>query len=94
MSKGEYWAPSKIDDSFMKSYLSDEENKAEPKHCDPCLTLRLVESKPKDMKKIKFSIWGRFYKKTPIKIVINEIVSKSSKKYITETAPTTTNIDK
>jgi len=94
MAKGDFLEPSKLDDRNLKAYSSDEENKVETRYSSPPLLLSLVESKPKNMKKIRFSISGRFSKKNPIKIVMHELVGNNGRNFIKETEPAIANMDK
>lgn len=87
MGNGQFLTPKKIDDSQLKASLSGEEIKVDPFQESPPLMMSLVESKPNNLKKIRFSMAGRFNKKAHLMITIYEMVG-NNRKFIYETLPT------
>ena len=91
MAKGEFILPKTCDFSQLKATLTNEETKTDPlDDSSPVLQISLKEDKPANLKKIRFTIAGKFEKKGHIMITIYEIVG-NNRKFIYETLPISVN---
>ena len=88
MANGGFISPKTYDYNQLKATLTNEETKTDPlDNILPVLQISLKEDKPANLKKIRFTIAGKYEKKCATMITIYEIVG-NHRKFIYETLPT------
>lgn len=87
MANGEFRAPVNLDAQDLRDFISHEETKSDPlEGILPPLLVSVKESKPENLKKIRFRVRGKFKRKNKVLITIYEVVG-NNRKFIYETAP-------